>query len=196
MQVVILAGGRGKRMRPMTDTTPKTLLCVNGTPFARLQLQLLKEGGASSVLYLLGYRGQQVHDYVVQAGHELRLAISTLVSPDRGTGAALMTAHHLGLLHREFVLTYGDSYLTNTSPWTAIDFLHRFAPTPIAMSLWHGADNGMMAMRREVVDNLDCADLNDFLGRVDHYDYPVSHKWQEIGSPEGLRELELDLRCL
>ena len=57
LQCVILAGGRGERMRPMTDSLPKTLIPVGGVPFADHQLDWLARNGVESVVYCIGYRG-------------------------------------------------------------------------------------------------------------------------------------------
>ena len=51
MQCVILAGGLGTRMRPLTDTCPKTLLPVRGRPFAYYQLHWLASQGITEVVY-------------------------------------------------------------------------------------------------------------------------------------------------
>ena len=58
MQCVILAGGLGTRMRPLTETCPKTLLPVHGRPFAWHQMHWLAAQGVSEVVYSIGQHGQ------------------------------------------------------------------------------------------------------------------------------------------
>src|SRR4051794_3965098 len=64
MQCVILAGGLGTRMRPLTDRLPKTLLPVRGTPFAHFQLNWLAEHGVTEVIYSIAVLGEMIEDYV------------------------------------------------------------------------------------------------------------------------------------
>src|SRR5262249_51348044 len=64
LQCVILAGGLGTRMRPLTETVPKALVPVLGRPFADWQLTLLREQGAERVVYCTGYRGGMLRAHV------------------------------------------------------------------------------------------------------------------------------------
>ncbi len=59
MQCVILAGGLGTRMRPLTETCPKTLLPVHGRPFAAHQLDWLAAQGVTEVVYSIGHHGDR-----------------------------------------------------------------------------------------------------------------------------------------
>lgn len=110
MQVVILAGGLATRMRPETESTPKSLLLVNGRPFVDWQLDRLASSGARSVVMLVGYLGEQIETHVRRAlDRGLMVAYSYDGEQLSGTGGALRRA--LARLEPEFVLTYGDSYL-------------------------------------------------------------------------------------
>ena len=60
MQCVILAGGLGSRMRPLTAKTPKTLLPVSGIPFADYQLRWAAQHGVTEVVYSIARLGDQV----------------------------------------------------------------------------------------------------------------------------------------
>jgi len=60
MQCVILAGGLGTRMHPLTETCPKTLLPVAGRPFAWRQLHWLAGQGITEVVYSIGHRGDMI----------------------------------------------------------------------------------------------------------------------------------------
>lgn len=54
-QAVILAGGRGTRMRPWTDTCPKAMIPFHGKPFLEYVVEMLRDQGIERVLLLLGY---------------------------------------------------------------------------------------------------------------------------------------------
>ena len=62
-QVVILAGGRGTRLRPLTDTVPKPMIMFHGKPFLEYIIEQLKNQGFERVLLLLGYLPHVVTDY-------------------------------------------------------------------------------------------------------------------------------------
>ena len=109
MQVVILAGGLGTRLRPVTTQMPKPMVPVAGVPYLEHQLRLLATQGFSDVVLLTGYLGEQISDYF-QTGSSLglRLRYAQEAAP-MGTGGALREAR--SLLDDEFLVIYGDSYL-------------------------------------------------------------------------------------
>jgi NDP-sugar pyrophosphorylase family protein len=112
MQCVVLAGGLGTRMRPMTETVPKSLLPVAGLPFVDWQLRWLAAHGVTNAVLCIGQFGEMIEEHVgdgarfglpvryVREGQELR-----------GTAGALRLALEEGALEDEFLVTYGDSYL-------------------------------------------------------------------------------------
>ena len=61
-RAMILAAGRGERMRPLTDHTPKPLLPVRGKPLMQWPLEALARGGFQHVLVNTAWLGQQVFD--------------------------------------------------------------------------------------------------------------------------------------
>jgi translation initiation factor eIF-2B subunit gamma len=66
-QAIILAGGRGIRLYPLTDETPKSLLPANGRPLLWYQLNLLESSGFSDVLVVtVGDMLPQIQDYVTR----------------------------------------------------------------------------------------------------------------------------------
>ena len=112
LQCVILAGGIGTRMRPMTEEMPKALLPVLGRPFADWQLSLLKEQGVERVLYSIGHKGEMLREHVGD-GDRWGLSVSYVdEGPElRGTAGALRLALDEEALEDEFFVLYGDSYL-------------------------------------------------------------------------------------
>ncbi len=108
-QAVILAGGLGTRMRPMTEQVPKPMLNVNGKPFLQHQIQLLKSHGVGRVLLLVAYLGEQIEQHF---GDGSALGTHIAYSYERspmGTAGALKNAEDK--LDREFVVLNGDTYL-------------------------------------------------------------------------------------
>lgn len=60
---MLLAAGRGERMRPLTDTTPKPLLQVQGQPLLQWHLQALQEAGVERVVINTAWLGGQISDH-------------------------------------------------------------------------------------------------------------------------------------
>ena len=109
MQAVILAGGLGTRLRPITHQITKPMVPVAGKPYLEHQLRLLREQSITDVILLVGYLGHQIEDYFADGrGFGLTVRYSHEASP-LGTGGALREARNL--LDQRFLLIYGDSYL-------------------------------------------------------------------------------------
>jgi len=106
----ILCGGLATRLRPMTESLPKSLVAVNGEPFIAHQLRLLRSRGIENVVLCVGYLGEMIEDYAGD-GHQLGLTIHYSYDGVRllGTAGALRKA--LTLLDDSFFVLYGDSYL-------------------------------------------------------------------------------------
>ncbi len=116
MQCVILAGGLAKRMRPLTESIPKSMVPICGKPFIHHQLSLLSAKGINRITLLIGYKGDQIREYVLD-GSEWGVQVDYVEEeiPLRGTGGALRNAFDQGALESRFILTYGDSYLPSES---------------------------------------------------------------------------------
>ena len=63
MYALILAGGKGERLRPLTDTLPKPMVSLCGKPILAHQVEWLKAGGVTDVVFLAGYRWEAIQDY-------------------------------------------------------------------------------------------------------------------------------------
>ena len=106
----ILAGGLATRLRPITETIPKSLIDINGEPFLAHQLRLLKSKGIDRVVLCVGHLGDKVQEF---SGDGSRFGLNLSYSFDgpqlRGTAGAIHQA--LPLLGGTFFVVYGDSYL-------------------------------------------------------------------------------------
>jgi NDP-sugar pyrophosphorylase family protein len=108
-QAVILAGGLGTRMRPVTETIPKPMILVLGKPFLERQLQLLASFGIRRALLLVAYLGEKIEQHFGDGGARgWKLSYSYEPSP-LGTGGALKNAE--AKLENEFVVLNGDTFL-------------------------------------------------------------------------------------
>ena len=63
MKAFILCGGRGERLKPLTDNLPKPMVCVAGKPILEYQLELLHKHGIRKVVMLAGWCGEQIEEY-------------------------------------------------------------------------------------------------------------------------------------
>lgn len=109
MQAVILAGGLGTRLWPLTREVPKPMVPVAGKPYLELQLRLLREQGLTEIVLLVGYLGRQIEDHFGDGAHfGLSIRYAREATP-LGTGGGLRDARPL--LAESFLLLYGDSYL-------------------------------------------------------------------------------------
>jgi histidinol-phosphate phosphatase family protein len=107
-QAVILAGGRGTRMRPLTDTRPKPMVEFHGKPFLEYLIEMLREQGFHRVLLLLGYLPDVIQDHFGD-GAAWGLEISYSVSgPDDLTVSRVQLAHEQ--IEPTFLLMYCDNY--------------------------------------------------------------------------------------
>lgn len=111
-QAMILAAGRGERMRPLTDTCPKPLLAVRGKPLIGYHLEALERAGFDQAVINTAWLSEQIEARCGAAAGGLRIAYS---HEGRDFGGALETAggilRALPLLDDVFWLVAGDVYM-------------------------------------------------------------------------------------
>jgi MurNAc alpha-1-phosphate uridylyltransferase len=112
-QAMILAAGRGERMRPLTDTCPKPLLKVHGKPLMEYHLDAFARCGFRDVVVNTAWLGEQIEDHY---GHETAEGTRIAYSHEgRDFGGALETAggiaRALPLLDEAFWLVAGDVHM-------------------------------------------------------------------------------------
>lgn len=110
MKAMLLAAGRGERMRPLTDETPKPLLLAGGRPLIEWQLERLAAAGVSDVVINLSWLGEQIPRALGDGSRwGLSIAWSREPWPALETGGGIFQA--LGLLGEEpFLLVNGDVF--------------------------------------------------------------------------------------
>ncbi len=137
LPVAILAGGLATRLRPITQTIPKSMVEVAGEPFVAHQLRQLKREGVERVVFCIGHLGEQIRDFV-GTGEGFGLAVDYSFDGDEllGTGGALRAA--LPKLDDAFFVLYGDSYLDVR--YAAVEAAFRAAGQPALMTVLRNED--------------------------------------------------------
>ncbi|MDA3922424.1 MAG: nucleotidyltransferase family protein [Salinisphaera sp.] len=126
MKAMILAAGRGERLRPLTDRIPKPLIDVAGCPLIGHHLNALASAGVQEVVINIAYRGDQIRAALGDGQRfGLQIAYSEEIPGELDTGGGVANA--LGLL--------GDDpfMLISSDVWTDIDF-GRLAATRLSSS--------------------------------------------------------------
>ena len=233
MDCVILAGGLGTRMRPLTERMPKWLLPVGGVPFAVHQLRWLERAGIDKVIIAAGHLADDIEAFV--DGNRGTWPYEIIVESDGedllGTAGALRKA---ALAHADgegVLVLYGDSYLDldvralwaasdggrkpvmsvfeNAGAWdtsnTAIedDRVTRYdkAAGSAGEPGFSYIDYGMSVLPIGILrDRVPVGEASDLAGLLRDLSldgllgaFVAARRFYEIGSPEGLADLEAHL---
>lgn len=107
MHAIILAGGRGKRLRPITDYVPKPLVPLNNIPILEWQISYLKKFGVKEITICTGYKTEMIQNFLaVKNNLGVKIKFSVEKSP-LGTGGAIKQAG-LSIKDRSFFVLNGD----------------------------------------------------------------------------------------
>ena len=111
MKAMILAAGRGERMRPLTDHTPKPLLLAGGKPLVVWHLERLAQAGFSEVVINLAHLGEQIES-TLGSGEAWGLQIRYSHEPAGAleTAGGIATARPWGETRAPFLLINGDVF--------------------------------------------------------------------------------------
>ena len=105
-QAVILAGGRGERLIPLTDSMPKPMAPINGVPFLDYLIYSIVQTGIKNILILLGYKGDVIiNRYKSMKNISIEFSFG---KEDDLTGRRILNAY--SQLDDYFLLMYGDNY--------------------------------------------------------------------------------------
>lgn len=126
MRAMILAAGRGNRMRPLTDNQPKPLLPVAEKPLLGYHLEKLASAGVNEVVINHAWHGEQIEDFVGD-GSPWGLQVSFSVEPEGGLETAGGIIKALPLLGED------PFWVINGDIWT--DWDYRDLPTDLEKGL-------------------------------------------------------------
>lgn len=106
MKALILAGGMGKRLRPITDYLPKSLVPIDNIPIIEWQISYLKKFGINEIVICAGHRSEQITEYL--SGKDLGVNIQYSIEKTRlGTGGAIKRAGRY-IYEKSFFVINGD----------------------------------------------------------------------------------------
>jgi len=110
LKAIILAGGRGKRLKPITDYVPKPLIPIMNIPIIEWQIKYLKKFGITEVIICSGYKTKMIEDYLNNKKLGIKIAFSIENKP-LGTGGAIKKAGKK-IKDKSFIVINGDT-ITN-----------------------------------------------------------------------------------
>jgi MurNAc alpha-1-phosphate uridylyltransferase len=127
MKAMILAAGRGERMRPLTDVTPKPLLEVGGKPLIGHHLMALEKAGFAEVIINLSHLGEQIRAALGDGlGYGLHLTYSEEGEPPLETAGAIVKVRSQ-LKDAPFLVINGDIFTDYP-----LERLHAMQPSGLA----------------------------------------------------------------
>ena len=106
MKAIILAGGHGKRLRPITDYVPKPLISIKNIPIIEWQIKYLKKFGISEVIICSGYKTEMIENYLKNKKLGIKITFSIENKP-LGTGGAIKKAGKK-IKDKLFIVINGD----------------------------------------------------------------------------------------
>ena len=105
-QAVILAGGKGERLLPLTKKIPKPMAPINNIPFLSYLIFSLKNNGIKKILILVGYKSNKVINFY-SSNKEIPINFC-FSNTKKNTGKRVLDAYKF--LDKEFLLLYGDNF--------------------------------------------------------------------------------------
>ena len=118
-----IAGGRGERLRPLTDNRPKPMVEINGKPIIGYQVDWMRAQGVTDVVFLCGYMGEMIQDYFGDGTEHGITAHYSFEESPLGRGGAIKQGLSLVPKDARYVLVANGDVITN-QPLAPIAKLH------------------------------------------------------------------------
>ena len=145
-KAVILAGGKGTKLRPYTYEIPKSLLPIKGKPLLEYIIENIKACGITDIIICTGYLGEKIKEYFSDGQkYGVHITYSQEHAPLQ-TGGALLKVKSF-LQNEPFLLIYGDT-LTNLHLKDFVDFHieHKSTATIALTTVPHPSDFGQLTL--------------------------------------------------
>tara|TARA_Y100000310_G_C20361108_1_gene659009 strand:- start:45 stop:737 length:693 start_codon:yes stop_codon:yes gene_type:complete len=109
MKAIILAGGLGTRLRPLTDKTPKPLLPIKGKPTMQYSIENLVEHGITEIILAISFQADKIKEYFGDGSDFGAVLSYSIETEPLGTGGAVKQA--VQNIDDDFVLIWGDNLM-------------------------------------------------------------------------------------
>lgn len=116
MQMLVLAGGFGSRLRSIVSDVPKPLAPINNKPFLYFQIQFWVSQGVNSFIFLLYYKADMIERFLFEQCEELLSGCEVRTireSVPLDTGGAIACAVNQFHISNDFIVTNADTWLTS-----------------------------------------------------------------------------------
>ena len=110
---LVLAGGRGERLRPLTDDRPKPMVLINGVPILEYHLRWLRDNGITRAVLLTGYLHEVIDEFVASPRTDGLAVESVAEDQPLGRGGALRNGFEVTALGDDLVVGTNGDVLTD-----------------------------------------------------------------------------------
>jgi glucose-1-phosphate cytidylyltransferase len=174
--VLVLCGGKGERLRPLTESIPKPLVKVKSRPILSYILEHVAKHGLNNIVIAAGYMAEKIEEYVATAHHGKNIQV--INSGDVDIIQRIKDcAHHLT---KRFILLYGDT-LADVDV-CQLQFFHEQQASVATVTLW------------PLKSQFGLADLDLNSNVIRFREKPVLDQWINIGyfcfEPEALLDMQ------
>ena len=121
MYAMILAGGKGERLRPLTDTLPKPMVPLDEKPILWHQVEWLKRVGVTDVVFLAGYRWEIIKEYFGDGSEFGINAHYSVEDSPLGRGGAIKQGFTMVPEDAESVIVLNGDIITAESPEAIVE---------------------------------------------------------------------------
>lgn len=166
--VIILAGGLATRLRPLSETIPKSMVDINGKPFIDYQLAWLNREGIRDVIIAAGHLGETLAAHVGD-GHQYGLNVQFVFDGKELAGTAGAIRNIKNQLPEHFFVLYGDSYLQ--CDFEAIQQNFELAHKLALMTVYENRNSGDKSNVEFNHGEIICYDKIHSTDRMHHIDY-------------------------
>ncbi len=152
-EVVILVGGKGTRLKPLTKIVPKPMVEINGKPFLEYKIKQIKDFGAKKIILCVGYLGNIIQDYF---GNERKFGVDISYSHEEellGTAGAIKKAENL-IEGNSFIVMNGDTHsYINLNELSLFHKQHNFPMTMVVTEAKNSKEQELVELQNSVIVN-------------------------------------------
>lgn len=163
LNVILLCGGKGERLHPLTENMPKPLIFIKGNPILWYVIEHLKKFAIMDFIIATGYKSEKLHDYFLDSHKDINVRIVDSGDVDIINRIFDSRKYITG----DFLVCYGDT-LSNVNIYNLIQY-HKSHKEKATMTVWPlRSQFGLVEL-----------DIN---GKVVSFkEKPVLDKWINIG---------------